>query len=452
MQRPLDRLVAVLGSFRLAAALFVLMLLLTLFGTIAQGTHTIYDVQAHYFGSVFVIHRGAGFLPLVVGVVLAGLAVWTVLLHWARRTLSPWTALVAGVLLATSVYPFVRYAQGADIPLPLPGAMLLLPLLFVNLIVGGLLRMRRGTSTLGVFIVHLGIVILLVGSWVESRFSTSGQMVLYEGDASDEYVSFRSWELATTEIRPDHTAREYVVPAEDFSWTNEGGTARFAHPDLPFDVLVSGYATNAVVKRVGASAPSAVDGWTLETRPPVTKAEEDQNLYNAPGARVTLVERTTGASHRGLVSARAAPYGVRLGDAEWTVELRPRRWTLPFQVHLDRFVHEYHPGTMIPRRFSSFVTKTEAGSPPREVHITMNEPLRSEGYTLYQSGWGPENAPPGSRLYSNFAVVSNPSDRVPLYSCVIIAIGMLIHFVMKLVKYLERQSHHRVRVELGSAT
>jgi hypothetical protein len=70
----------------------------------------------------------------------------------------------------------------------------------------------------------------------------------------------------------------------------------------------------------------------------------------------------------------------------------------------------------------------------------MNEPLRHEGYTFYQSSWGPQGSSPDARLFSVFAVVNNPSDRVPLIACIIIALGLLYHFGLKLFRHVRAEA------------
>jgi hypothetical protein len=80
----------------------------------------------------------------------------------------------------------------------------------------------------------------------------------------------------------------------------------------------------------------------------------------------------------------------------------------------------------------------------------MNQPLRHEGFTLYQSSWGPSNARPGDPLFSTFSVVRNPADQWPLYSCLTIAAGLLLHFVRKLLGYL-RSENRRVRDKRAGA-
>jgi hypothetical protein len=47
-------------------------------------------------------------------------------------------------------------------------------------------------------------------------------------------------------------------------------------------------------------------------------------------------------------------------------------------------------------------------------------------------------------LFSVFAVVQNPADHWPLYSCIIVACGLLIHLLQKLARYLRAENRRRV--------
>jgi hypothetical protein len=67
-------------------------------------------------------------------------------------------------------------------------------------------------------------------------------------------------------------------------------------------------------------------------------------------------------------------------------------------------------------------------------------PLRDKGLILFQSSWGPQDAAPGDDLFSVFSVVRNPSDHWPLYSCIVIAIGMAITFIQKFLAYSKQQA------------
>ena len=166
---------------------------------------------------------------------------------------------------------------------------------------------------------------------------------------------------------------------------------------------------------------------------------------------MTLARPGGSEGPRAVVWGRQAfPWAATTGGRTFEVDLRHRSWPLPFRVRLNRFVHEKHPGTRMDSRFSSYVTKIEGGV-ERDVHITMNEPLRHRGYTFYQSGWGPPDAPPGTPRYSTFSVVRNPSDRVPILACARDrGWASLIHFVRKLLLHIRSESHRAPAREVAT--
>ena len=94
----------------------------------------------------------------------------------------------------------------------------------------------------------------------------------------------------------------------------------------------------------------------------------------------------------------------------------------------------------MPRSFTSDVTKIEDGV-AQSMKIRMNEPLRRLGYTLYQSKWGED--PRTREPYSILEVAKNPSDQWPLYACLVISAGLLLHFVQRLVRYLMAEAGRR---------
>ena len=82
------------------------------------------------------------------------------------------------------------------------------------------------------------------------------------------------------------------------------------------------------------------------------------------------------------------PFTFKVNGEPWYIDLRPVHKTLPFSIVLDKFTRELHPRTGIAKVFMSDVTKIE-NEVSRRIKITMNEPLRHKGYTLYQASWGP---------------------------------------------------------------
>ena len=384
MRRLLERFVLVFASFQLACALFVMLLVVVLIGTLEQQHMSLYEVQRKYFSSLF---------------------------------------------FAT--------------PVPFPGGALLLGVLFLNLTIGGLLRIRWKKTTLGVIVVHVGILMLLLGGFVEYRFSQKGFLHLSEGERGDRFWSYEDWDLSIERVGA--APKQWFAATEEVSRASEGRAVRVAAADLPFDVVLSGYAGNTGVRR----APSLTDGIDGVELVSIATSTLDGGR-NTPGVVATIVAKgaaPASANPRGYLrgSDGAFAWPVERDGERYRLALTRRSWPVPFETRLDRAIGEKHPGTEggramdMYRRYSSFVTVNDGGV-SRDVHITMNEPLRWKGMILYQSGYGVEDT---GRVWSTFAVVHNPSDRAPIVACIVIGIGMLLHFGRRLLQYLDVEAARR---------
>ena len=69
-----------------------------------------------------------------------------------------------------------------------------------------------------------------------------------------------------------------------------------------------------------------------------------------------------------------------------------------------------------------------------EILIRMNEPLRHRGETFFQADWD-KDTERGTVLQ----VVRNPGWTLPYFSCVIVSIGMLVHFGIVLADFLRKR-------------
>jgi hypothetical protein len=316
------------------------------------------------------------------------------------------------------------------VPLALPGAKTLLCLLFVNLLLGGVIQARKGWRQWGVVIAHIGILVLLIGGFIGEQYSTRGFMRLFEGESAKIIRSYAEWEFVITGPGDGGKWHEYIVPEAQFAHL-ERGAAAFIHPEMPFDVRLSYYTPNARPQweTAGMRRP-AVDGLWLEPQP--TEQEPQRNL---PGLLATVIPAEGPQATFLLWGLDVAPAVVETGGERWLLSLRKRQWPLPFTLTLEEFRREVHPGTSMPKAFSSSVVQSDgAGSQP--AIISMNQPLRHRDFTVYQSSWGPQDAPPGTPLFSVFEIASNPTDRFPIYACIIVAIGMILHFSMRLTRFL----------------
>lgn len=371
------------GSFGLAIGLIFALFILTFLGTLEQSHMSLYDVQRKYFTSFFLLHRLPG------GIVV-----------------------------------------------PLPGVYLLMAILSVTLVIGGMIRIRRSWSLLGIYITHGGILFLMLSSLITHHYTIEGQMTLAPGETSTTFHSYNEWELAVTDISdPDHDT-EYLIDAKQFAGATGGKSKTFRPGDLGFEIAVSGYARNSMPKPGGPALSTAarpvLDGFYVEEQP-----VEMQNEMNTPAVYVAIRDLESGAETHEILWGRSIyPLVYVHGGQEYLIDLRHQNWEVPFSITLTKFIHDKHPGMGMASNFESRVIKTEDGI-EQDIAIRMNEPLRHLGYTFFQSSFSED--PRTGITSSTFAVVKNPADQFPLYAMIAVTFGMVFHFGQMLLRHLKTQ-------------
>ena len=383
MARIGKALVDLFSSLGLSAVLLALLGLLTWLGTLEQVEHGLYDVQKKYFESWGLIHRAG------------------------------------------------------PVPIPLPGASLVLALLTVNLVVGGLIRIRKGWSMAGILVTHVGILMLIGAGFVKWKFSDEGHVTLYEGESADYYQSYYLTELVVTHAGEEGGWVERTVPVAVFDEATGSVPVVLRPETLPFDVELRHYMSNSRPLPKGpmfeVDVP-VVENTFLRSVPRDPEAER-----NMAGLHVTVAPKDGTARQQGWLWVLAEdPFTATVDGVPYGIQLRKVRYPMPFTVVLDDFRKVDHPRMQMAKSFESDVAVVEQGT-PRELTISMNKPLRDAGLVLYQASWGPSNARPGDPLFSTFAVVRNPADKYPLYACIVIAAGLLLHFVAKLLRFVRRE-------------
>jgi hypothetical protein len=234
----------------------------------------------------------------------------------------------------------------------------------------------------------------------------------------------------------------------------KGGT--ISHPDLPFDVEINRYMTNSVLRR----SPTDHDLLVAEPQSDASGVESEEDI---PSGYLTLRDKQDGSvlARDYLVSVYLSPEeardGRRVGVAtvageervaivpytpvkangkEYEVSLRFKRTYRPFHVHLIDFRFDRYMGTDIARNFSSEVRVIDPEkNEDRQVVIRMNEPLMYRGETFYQA-----NFDKTTERTTVLQVVRNPGWALPYISCIVVAVGMLMHFGINLVGFLNRRA------------
>src|SRR5204863_4140875 len=109
----------------------------------------------------------------------------------------------------------------------------------------------------------------------------------------------------------------------------------------------------------------------------------------------------------------------------YQIALRPVRYYSPYSIQLMKFSHDLYKGTDTPKNFSSRIRlRRPDRNEDREVLIKMNNPLRYAGQTYFQAGF--DDVDPRVTILQ---VVRNPGWLTPYFSCVLVALGLIVQFM-----------------------
>ena len=105
-----------------------------------------------------------------------------------------------------------------------------------------------------------------------------------------------------------------------------------------------------------------------------------------------------------------------------------KRRPLDFSLKLNKFQPVFYPGNKKAKSYSSIV---EAFG--QQYVISMNEPLKLEGYTFYQSSF--EDTPEGSPKISIFSVNKDPGRFFKYFGSFLVVIGCILLFYKRQIRF-----------------
>lgn len=393
-------------------------------------------------GSARLFHLLAGFPLAVILMLILLLQTWLATLeqvdYGLHATLRKYFDPSAWYILGELRLP--EFMGSKALTIPMLGGYWVLGLFFVNLLLGGIVRARKGWSKAGVLISHSGILLMILSAGVTEMTEERGTMDFFEGESSNVAQDYYEYVVEISERTHGMPDQVHVIRGEHLAdLTGSPAPVRTVRlPDLPFDMQFTRYSKNGRVMSVNEMAPPAdsqvIDGYYIFDRPSDKNAE-----INVAACYAKILPRQGDALPGFVMSGDAFhPHTVRIDDRIFVFQMRKFLWTMPFTVRLDKATAEYYPNSTKPKRFESQVTRIENGS-EANVEIKMNMPMRYEGLTFYQRMMGRENAQmANSRPYSQLEVVRNPADQWPKYALYIVTFGLLVHFVLKFALYVKR--------------
>ena len=356
-------IVRLLIDLRVTVVCLLLLFLLTFLGTVHQIDNGIYSAQKRYFESFF--------------------------------------TLVGGFL-------------------PLPGAQLVLWVLFANLVAATIYRFAYRLKRIGILIIHGGLFALFFGMFFTQYFAQESFLSLLEGEGGNVTTDYFDWEVAVW----DPAGETRRVAAVDVRELADGRAVSI--PRYGVELRPQRYFANArAFSRAGGAPSRWINGSGIGTLEEARVSPDPQE--NFPGLLLTVSHRS-GSSEVLLYGGDVGPAAMPAGAGQLAVSLRRTRYAMPLIVTLDDFRAEFHPNSDTPRSFESDVT-LRTPELTRSARISMNHPLRYAGYTFYQASYAIDAT---GRETSTLAVVHNRSRVVPYAGTVVVGLGLAIHFVQTL--------------------
>jgi len=410
--RGLLTVIEAVASLRLTVMLFALSIMLIFFGTLAQKDGGIWTIVSNYFRTSIV------WVPL--------------------QIFFPGSFRVGGGFLFPGGWTL--------------GALLMTNLLaaHITLMLAGYKKWTSGSLGFpwrlpGILLIHSGLVVMMISEFITGMYATEGQMAIAEGQSSSQVQENRFAELVIADPTDPSKINEVVVPQSMLR-----GKSLIKHKDLPFDIQPVEFFVNSDIREAGPGdkRPPGLVGSVVAVEHAEIAGTSQEQTADIPSAYVNVKDKRTGKSlGTHLFSVWITrPQTLSIGGKSYDVSLRFKRTYRPFSIHLVDFSFDRYPGTQIARNFSSkvLVDDPERNFTSEPITIRMNEPLRYRGETFYQASF--DKSEKGTVLQ----VVDNPGWLMPYISCIMVAVGMLVHFSIVLVRFGLKNEVAQPRVQVRS--
>lgn len=322
---------------------------------------------------------------------------------------------------------------------------------------------RQGGNVL----LHLGVALLMVGQFAFGDRQLEQRMNLVEGESTNSLVNMDRLEM-TIISRKEGVDEVTAIPGSRLRSAAESKTT-ITDPKLPVSIKVLSFFENSKLQETesGGSNPADTGIGTRYKAVELRKHGGTDSNINIASAYVELMDKSEGKSLgtfliSQLISDRELLFpgepvenqfdDVTVGESEYMIGLKFHREVKPYWVQLEDVRRIDYSGTDTPRDYRSYVRifDTETGKDMRE-QIWMNNPLRYRGETFFQSSY---TALPSGKELTGLQVVRNSGWLIPYVACSITALGMLVHFLGTLSRFIarrERETRQRKKKTEGVA-
>jgi hypothetical protein len=180
---------------------------------------------------------------------------------------------------------------------------------------------------------------------------------------------------------------------------------------------------------LGSPVDSPWPGWKFAVLRRFEHAREEWLLepsdsIRADRAPALLLKISTPTDTRGTWIQKYEPRRVVVGGMPYDLIYGNKQVPLGFALTLNRFQIGTYPGETMPRSFESQITTLDPITGREQSHvISMNNPAKHGGYTLYQSSY---KQPPDGPAISFLSVARDPGKPVVFAGYIALMTGTLV--------------------------
>ncbi len=322
-----------------------------------------------------------------------------------------------GLYQATQIYFSAPVLWVFDF-IPIPGMPVFMAILLVNIIfkifVGSPWRWQNS----GIIITHIGMMLLLLGGLFTALFSTEGYIALSKSSISN--------------IVSDYHEREFVILDGDnqiiksFNRDNIKQGDLINLSNLPFSIEIINSCRNCKISaRQDKTKNHKGMAKHMVLSPDKLKNNDEENMS---GIIFQIKHKDVHDIFVVIEDIQRYPL-ITINGKNYKFALRKKHRQLPFSIELLDFKKETYAGTQMAKSYQSTILIKD-GNTQWESVISMNQPLRYKGYSLFQSSFA--KTPDGD--ISVLAVVWNAGRSFPYIAGITVAIGLLLHLLLRLRK------------------
>ncbi len=325
---------------------------------------------------------------------------------------------------------------------------------------------RRGGNVL----IHVGVALLMVGQFVFGDRQVEQRLSVVEGEQTNLVFQQDELELAFIDTSDADEDRVLAI-SESHIRKSLRGDGVIDEPELPCKIKIVQWMPNSTWDPIKADEKSpATTGLGLQmiAKPMKTVGAAESNSTNIASAYIELIDRKTDQPIETLLVAQHANDReqvymgggrdindqVTIDEKPYEVALRYRREYKPYSVELEDVVRVNYSGSDTPRDYSSHIVihNHETGE-TLKGRTWMNNPLRYQGETFYQSSYFNMPTASGESVEAaGLQVVENAGWVIPYICCMMVLVGMFAHFGGTFVTFANRYDRGSIPTDIDKST